>query len=500
MIMMDDEGWGRARPSRTPHVRRPNNDRESTARSSSSPPESVVRPRCIDDDASPPAAAQGGAETAAPPSSPSSSSPTMHRRRSDNPLRDRVLPGYDGAPCGELNQKLLGCGDANRYYTLWDNTTGKSSPPSQTKFTCVFTCPWTGEHFACGHWKTEGVMVDESTTYWYNKKSAKNAAAAKYLDCMSLRMCHGTERTPYIRCVDPPYLKGEGPPLPTLPPDVKLPIVDVDAAIMAGNSIAPSTNTKRALVEWYISFWKDMDEVGLTILPDVERRIPNNPECYSCWSNMMMDGKGRRFTGLFVCPLTGEKFLSGKLVHDDNNDWTEDHMFYHNDRELLLSKLRFGGDGDAEEEDGCADDDIFPRVDLVWYATKSKAMEAAAGRALDCLGHRASVHAGDDVCTMIDERCCAEEPFLRNESPSCWNGIDCDSVAAAEDMVYESATRLKPVYVVFGALPEDERITARFDVEDFHSLVGKSNSDDVWRERYRDQRKNGDSMTVIEEW
>jgi len=114
--------------------------------------------------------------------------------------------------------------------------------------------------------------------------------------------------------------------------------------------------------------------------------------CYSSWANML-DGEGqRRFTGLFVCPLTGEKFASGKLVND--GCWTEDHMYYDEERGLLLSNIRFRRD---DEEDDCAVwSDTLHRVDLVWYRTKRKAEEAAAARALDCLRRRATSYADGD--------------------------------------------------------------------------------------------------------
>ena len=57
-----------------------------------------------------------------------------------------------------------------------------------------------------------------------NKKQAMNAAAAKALDCFSLRECHETEKVPTQRCEDAPYLSQEdAPALPTLPEGISLP-------------------------------------------------------------------------------------------------------------------------------------------------------------------------------------------------------------------------------------------------------------------------------------
>ena len=57
-----------------------------------------------------------------------------------------------------------------------------------------------------------------------NKKGAMNAAAAKALDCFSLRECHGTEAAPGRRCRDAPYPSGgDAPALPTPPAGTGLP-------------------------------------------------------------------------------------------------------------------------------------------------------------------------------------------------------------------------------------------------------------------------------------
>ena len=80
------------------------------------------------------------------------------------PPREYVLPGYEGAPCGELHQVMKNegyAGDINQYYTLWS-----TGPEHQKKFTCVFTSPLTGERFACGRWtKHKGEVVREDSTY-----------------------------------------------------------------------------------------------------------------------------------------------------------------------------------------------------------------------------------------------------------------------------------------------------------------------------------------------
>lgn len=50
-----------------------------------------------------------------------------------------------------------------------------------------------------------------------------NAAAARALDCFSLRDCHRTEEKPTQLCEDAPYLSKDDAYLPTLPSDITLP-------------------------------------------------------------------------------------------------------------------------------------------------------------------------------------------------------------------------------------------------------------------------------------
>ena len=130
------------------------------------------------------------------------------------PLREEPLPGLVGAPLGELNQSYVNEGftkPLKQYYTVWSND-GK---PHELKFTCIFTCPITGEHFAAGNWEDDKDITVVDGVYWHKtKKNAMNAAAAKVLDCFSFRRCHGTEKEPYKRCVDSPYLACDAPQLP----------------------------------------------------------------------------------------------------------------------------------------------------------------------------------------------------------------------------------------------------------------------------------------------
>jgi hypothetical protein len=55
------------------------------------------------------------------------------------------------------------------------------------------------------------------------KKQAMHAAAARALDCFSLRDPDGT-KTAVQLCEDAPYLSMEAPTIPMLPDEIKLPI------------------------------------------------------------------------------------------------------------------------------------------------------------------------------------------------------------------------------------------------------------------------------------
>lgn len=63
-------------------------------------------------------------------------------------------------------------------------------------------------------------------TYFFKhketKKQAMNAAAAKALDCFSLRNSDGTRVAAQL-CADAPYFPGDAPTLPMLPDEIMLP-------------------------------------------------------------------------------------------------------------------------------------------------------------------------------------------------------------------------------------------------------------------------------------
>ena len=91
-------------------------------------------------------------------------------------------PSYNAAvelvPRAELHQFYIKEGLSNgqaqtlkSYFTTWTN----GAKSHELKFTCIFTCPVTGEHFACGDWRTAGsgtdkmIEVPSCQTYWYSE-------------------------------------------------------------------------------------------------------------------------------------------------------------------------------------------------------------------------------------------------------------------------------------------------------------------------------------------
>mmetsp|Transcript_23026 Transcript_23026/g.49842 ORF Transcript_23026/g.49842 Transcript_23026/m.49842 type:complete len:514 (-) Transcript_23026:67-1608(-) len=444
------------------------------------------------------------------------------------PLIDYPLHGYAGAPCGELNQKYTNEGltqaqahSLKNYYTIWDN--GKNSP--HTRFTCIFTCPVTGEHFAAGNWENEkGVtivtIIDE--VCWYTtKKIAKIAAAARALDCFSLRRCHGTKKSPFPRCIDSPYLSaGNAPKLPDLPSVVVLPIPFSHGG--DGKQQDVVIPPKQALNEWYTSFSKKLQNVGIV----VDEGIGPQKECYSSWSNRK-GSPDTLFTAIFTCHLTGERFASGKLVGEEAHE--EDYWYFDcesctvnpreipeevgdecnsdepslfGDDDVVVQKEQhepenresdddaslFGtSDKDEDDEDGekssqpelCNELDhlgLQKKIHFIWYKTKKQAITAAAGRAIDCLRHR-----GSHNDTISDKRYCKELPYTVENTPEIWK------------LVSESAQRVGDAECP--PLPYEDRLTTWFGVPDLHSLLEEEHDEEYWRERYREARHAGESGT-----
>jgi hypothetical protein len=370
------------------------------------------------------------------------------------PLVDYPLSGCDGTPCAELQQTYVDggfTGSLKNFYTSYDN--GMKSP--EKRFTCIFTCPISWENFASGNMKRDAFNQGKSYARlidgvcWHNtKKLAMNAAAARALDCFSLRRCHGTDKSPWRRCEECPYLSPEdAPQLPALPPNVALPRPSRE---VEGHDVA---SPKLALVECYASFFETLKLVGFRMNDPADEFVPGK-NSYRTWG---MNTRPEYWTALFTCHLSGERFQCGKLIGGEGT-YKEDYMYFDQDHRILVPR------GIVEGASINVDD--FIRVDLIWYKTKKEAIDAAAGRAVDCFRLRSSYNDSH-------RRYCSEIPYTIKNSPAVWKSVS------------EHALR------AFGGeewplVPYDERFTTQFDVLDIHSLL---ESEHDWRKRYRKTRE-----------
>ena len=87
--------------------------------------------------------------------------------------------------------------------------------------------------------------------------------------------------------------------------------------------------------------------------PSLDGRKPDE-ECYSSWSNHELHQADKRFTAAFTCPLTGERFASGKLVGSEGK-CTEQEV------ELVGYK-------DVDIEGKKKKEETTYVVNLIWYS------------------------------------------------------------------------------------------------------------------------------------
>lgn len=96
----------------------------------------------------------------------------IKRISSNAPLKHKSA----AAPRQELNEAyiMMGCqsqiNDLKQCYTTWYDE-HHNPKPHEKKFTCIFTCPITGEHFACGYWDNGGSIISEGGVFWYRECS-----------------------------------------------------------------------------------------------------------------------------------------------------------------------------------------------------------------------------------------------------------------------------------------------------------------------------------------
>jgi hypothetical protein len=270
--------------------------------------------------------------------------------------------------------------DLNRHVVTW--TFGETP-----EFTSAFVDPVSRECFLSGELVNGEVVVKNQLNWFGTEEESKNGAVARAFDCFEHR---GSSPRHYGRRVkEPPYVIGEGPPLPqSIPPECKKQIGHLcqplqnqaTSSVASGMSSltpdksrstkpAPSPrarskdeNPKSKLHERY----QDGDINGRR----VDNIIPKKN--FVAWA--FGQSHVPRFSAAFVCPLSGEIFLSGELIISDD---------------------------EPSEED-----------DLWWYGKKQKSVEAAAARAFDCFAYREEM-ARDGISEEI--QFCIAPPYAEGE-------------------------------------------------------------------------------------
>mmetsp|Transcript_14861 Transcript_14861/g.31174 ORF Transcript_14861/g.31174 Transcript_14861/m.31174 type:complete len:449 (-) Transcript_14861:1860-3206(-) len=387
--------------------------------------------------------------------------------------RDQVIAGTEGVPKAEINQyyinnKGFSSQQMSSAFTSWMTLIPGESQP---KHTSIFTCPIRGEHFGSGYWKNDrGVWNDGPVNFFQSKKDAMNAAAARALDCFSLRKCQGTNRRPSKRCLDDAYLRGKAPPLPAIPNNITLP--DVQPRNHPTQSIiAPKTPAKGAVNEWCMKIGRRLEGIGA--IPRFSGERQAGKEYFSCWTGP----SNGSFTAVFTCPWTGERFASGKMVGCEDKFTQIDCIF-------ALTPSADGNGSTARAWPTDCEDKIPEwvnkfRMNFVHYKTKKEAEIAAAGRAMDCILHRENVDKVGLNEGNIIERYCLEEPYTLDEAPEPWKSIS-ESVNEIVD-VREHAKRECEILVKWKEVALSNRVP--------NPNINDSDDEEIERAAYMEMRR-----------
>jgi hypothetical protein len=162
--------------------------------------------------------------------------------------------------------------------------------------------------------------------------------------------------------LDAPYIQGKAPPLPSLPDGLTLPtsVLEVKrkSSLDIGPNPAPVENgpPSHVLTNWYSAYWRRISKGAFKLSHPKEKvRIPQK-DSFATWSNLQVRDKSsiKLFTSVFVCPWTGERHLSGKLVNKQ--------------MQYVEQNFELGVQG--------SDEGVETRK-LVWYHVKKDAVNAA---------------------------------------------------------------------------------------------------------------------------
>lgn len=288
------------------------------------------------------------------------------------------------------------------------------------EFTSAFVSIETKECFLSGE-VVNGNVVQRNYLNWYGtRQEARNAAIVRAIDCFELR--DGSPRPFGRRVQEPPYLLGNGPELSQSIPLECMKRIEClrrsrqqqahhsmisDTSSLTGEQSrsaipAPSPkarsihdNAKSKLHERYHSGWINGRHVVNGLIPKKN---------FVSWSFGM--DHTPRYSAAFVCPLSGEIFVSGELINY--------------------------GDDEPFEKDG-----------LFWYSGKKKSIIAAAACAFDCFAYRED-RSNDEVSAAI--QFCIAQPYQEENEPresiELEKSIPCEYWNAIQKLQQAAAWRL----------------------------------------------------------
>lgn len=174
-----------------------------------------------------------------------------------------------------------------------------------------------------------------------------------------------------------------------------------------------------------------------------------------------MDCNTPLYSAIFTCHLSGERFQSGKMIGKEGTYKEEYIMSFDKQARMLIP-----------EKTTCQSEvDLIVKINVIWYRTKKEAVDAAAGRAVDCLRHRlAQLKPTADA--QNPQRYCIESPYAIDDTPKAWKAVSESALRAVGGDLWPS-------------VPHEHRFTTLFDIRDIHSLL---ESERDWAASYKAAR------------
>lgn len=247
-------------------------------------------------------------------------------------------------------------------------------------------------------------------------------------------------------------------------------LIESTKAIISTSGDSSNDTPKQALYKWYEAYWRRINKTSFTLShSSAARRVPEK-DSFSTWSNMLAKSKSstKLFTSVFVCPWTGERFLSGKLVDKQMECLEQDFdlktegskevqtktlIWY---REFMLAFLQMLFFINCIPL-------VIRRVFASSAGTKKDAENAAAGRALDCFYFRSSNK--ESVTVLESTKYCTDPPYGADDSPL--NERDITQRLTGVMEIYNECS--PPIFfqLPWKVIPIEERIHIRHGVDEF---------------------------------